>query len=151
MKIISIVLLLVLFFALGGMFQDLVINKPQLEQLQSKVDYIYDAREFYQRALEINPDNLETLLKYRQNCVRFNDEEKIREIDRKVAALISPQDIAMSVKSNQVGAAASHSVGFITIHMRVCGSCKDYIIGVDFFNKYGTFTDHIGQGQKPEY
>jgi len=57
-----------------------------------KVDYIYDALEFYEKALEIEPDNLKTLLGIRQNHERMNEEEKIREIDKKIEKLMASRE-----------------------------------------------------------
>ena len=57
-----------------------------------KVDFIYDAGEFYQKALEVDPENLETLLRIRQNYERLNDDEKIQEIKERIDALISPAE-----------------------------------------------------------
>ena len=56
-----------------------------------KVDYIYDALEFYEKALEIESDNLKTLLRIRQNHERMNEEEKIRETDKKIEKLMAPR------------------------------------------------------------
>ena len=57
-----------------------------------KVDYIYDALEFYEKALEIEPDNLKTLLRIRQNHERMNEEEKIRETEKKIEKLMAPRE-----------------------------------------------------------
>jgi len=56
-----------------------------------KVDFIYDAHDIYQKALEIDPDNLETLIRIRRNYIKLNSEEKIREIDKKIESIISPR------------------------------------------------------------
>jgi len=56
-----------------------------------KVDYIYDAGDFYRKALEIDPDNLETLLRIRKNYERLNEEGKIREIDEQIERLLTPR------------------------------------------------------------
>jgi tetratricopeptide (TPR) repeat protein len=58
-----------------------------------KVDYIYDAGEFYQKALEMDPDNLEILLRMRLNFERLNEEEKVREVDEKIEKLLSPREM----------------------------------------------------------
>ncbi|KKN39563.1 hypothetical protein LCGC14_0742110 [marine sediment metagenome] len=57
-----------------------------------KVDYIYDALEFYEKALEIESDNLKALLRIRQNHERMNEEEKIRETDKKIEKLMAPRE-----------------------------------------------------------
>jgi len=60
-----------------------------------KADYIYDAGDFYRKALEIDPDNLEILLRIRQNYERLNEEEKIKEIDERMENLLSPRKIEL--------------------------------------------------------
>ncbi len=60
-----------------------------------KVDYIYDAGEIYQKALEIYPDNLGTLLRIRQNYERLNEEEKIQQIDEKIEKLLAPREVRL--------------------------------------------------------
>ena len=58
-----------------------------------KIDYIYDAGEFYQKALEIEPENIDTLLRICQNYERLNDDRKIREIKKRIDKLMSPTEI----------------------------------------------------------
>jgi tetratricopeptide (TPR) repeat protein len=57
-----------------------------------KVDFIYDADEFYQKALEVDLENLETLLRICRNYERLNDDEKIREIKERIDTLMSPSE-----------------------------------------------------------
>jgi len=57
-----------------------------------KVDYIYDAEDFYQKALEIDPDNLGTLVRMRQNYKKLNAEEKIQKVDKEINRIISPRE-----------------------------------------------------------
>jgi tetratricopeptide (TPR) repeat protein len=61
-----------------------------------KVDYIYDAGEFFRKALEFDSDNLGTLLRIRQNYDRLNEDEKIREIDKKKKRLLTPGKIELN-------------------------------------------------------
>ncbi len=56
-----------------------------------KVDYLYDAGDFYRKALEIDPYNLGTLLRIRQNHERLNDEKKIRGVDEQIEGLLTPR------------------------------------------------------------
>jgi len=53
-----------------------------------KVDYIYEAEKFYQKALEIDPENMETLAKLRQGYDRLNENEKIREVNEEIDQLL---------------------------------------------------------------
>ena len=58
-----------------------------------KVDFLYDAGDIYQKALEIDPNNLETLLKIRQNYDRLNEERKLEEINKVIEKLTAPREI----------------------------------------------------------
>jgi hypothetical protein len=60
-----------------------------------KIDYIYDAGEFYQKALEIEPENINTLLRIVQNYERLNEDEKIRETKERIDKLVSPTEIVL--------------------------------------------------------
>jgi len=75
-----------------------------------KVDYIYDAGDFYRKALEIDPDNLGTLLRIRQNYERLNEEEKIQEIDEKMESLLSPRKIELNKRETKKGQKSSHRI-----------------------------------------
>jgi len=55
-----------------------------------KVDNMYDAEEFYDKAFEIDPQNLETLLRMQKNYDRLNEEEKIKEVNIKIEKILSP-------------------------------------------------------------
>ncbi len=57
-----------------------------------KIDYIYDAGEFYQRALKVDPDNLESLVRIRRNYERMNADERIREINERIQRTLSPRE-----------------------------------------------------------
>jgi tetratricopeptide (TPR) repeat protein len=58
-----------------------------------KVDFLYDAGDIYQKALEINPNNLGTLLRIRQNYDRLNEERKLGEINKAIEKLEAPHEI----------------------------------------------------------
>jgi tetratricopeptide (TPR) repeat protein len=58
-----------------------------------KVDFLYDAGDIYQKALEINPNNLGTLLRIRQNCDRLNEERKLGEINKAIEKLEAPPEL----------------------------------------------------------
>ncbi len=73
-----------------------------------KVDYIYDAGDFYRKALEIDSDNVEILLRIRQNYERLNDEEKIQEIEEKMESLLSPRRIELKKQDLRKGQRSSH-------------------------------------------
>ena len=58
-----------------------------------KVDYIYDAGEFYQKALNVDSNSLESLVRIRQNLARMNADEKVREINGRIQKILSPKKI----------------------------------------------------------
>jgi len=64
-----------------------------------KIDFIYDADQFYHSALDLEPTNLETMLRIKRNYGRMNAEKKIIEIDRKIKNILSPQKIAINKNS----------------------------------------------------
>jgi tetratricopeptide (TPR) repeat protein len=58
-----------------------------------KVDFLYDAGDIYEKALDIDPDNLGTLLRIRQNHDRLNEEKKLGEINKAIEKLEAPDEI----------------------------------------------------------
>ena len=58
-----------------------------------KVEYVYDATEFYNRALMIEPDNLETLLSLRQNFERLREDDEVRKITERIESLMTPRNL----------------------------------------------------------
>ncbi len=77
-----------------------------------KVDYLYDAGGFYRRALEIEPGNLETLLRIRQNYERLNKEEQVQEIDEKIEDLLAPRQIEFNRYKIEKGQRSAHTLIF---------------------------------------
>jgi len=68
-----------------------------------KVDFIYDSNDFYYKALEMDPKNLEILVKLRGNYERLRGANEIREINRKIGEIVSPRgiDVSRSVNKGQ--------------------------------------------------
>ena len=58
-----------------------------------KVDFLYEASDIYQRALEIDPNNLEAWLAIRQNYDRLNEERKLAEINKAIEKLVTPKEV----------------------------------------------------------
>jgi hypothetical protein len=56
-----------------------------------KVDFLYDAGDSYRRALELEPQSLETLLRLRGNYGRLNDERRMREIEDAIGKVMAPR------------------------------------------------------------
>lgn len=60
-----------------------------------KLDFIYDAGEWYQKALELDADNLATLDKLRLNFERLNNQAEMSEIDGKIRGILSSQEASL--------------------------------------------------------
>jgi hypothetical protein len=61
-----------------------------------KLDYVYESGSYYRRALEIEPDDLATLLAARKSYERLNDEAKIRDMEAKIASVLSPRELELA-------------------------------------------------------
>jgi len=57
-----------------------------------KSDYVYDAADFYQKALEIDPENMGILFRVRQNYERLNDDEEVRKINKRIEMLMMSEE-----------------------------------------------------------
>ena len=68
-----------------------------------KEDFIYDSNDFYDKALEWDPDNLGILVKLRRNYERLRAEKDVREIDRRIGEIVSPpeMDVGRSLSRGQ--------------------------------------------------
>ncbi|MFQ6071037.1 MAG: hypothetical protein ACE5LC_11020, partial [Candidatus Aminicenantales bacterium] len=120
-----------------------------------KVDYIYDAREFYLKALEIEPDNLETLLKYRENSVRFNDVKRIREVDRRLERVLSPEVLELGNTVIEKGRTLSRRLVFDgrRIDLELHFSGEEHVIKplvAVYFNGRVVWEDYVGGGEMGE-
>ena len=90
---------------IGRLFQQSFVVVPEAKKADfvrilqivgdayQKVDDVYEAGEFYQKALEIEPGNLGTMLKMKNNFERLNDDKKIKEVGRRIDKVLSPQKI----------------------------------------------------------
>jgi len=72
-----------------------------------KLDFLYDAGDFYRRALEHRHHGLEILIRLRMNAERLNNEASIGEIKQKIKTAMSPQDIVLGDTPIQKGAVFS--------------------------------------------
>ena len=61
-----------------------------------KGDFLYDSNDFYNKALGLDPKNLEVLVKLRKNYERLRAEKEIRETNRKIDEIVSPHDISIN-------------------------------------------------------
>ena len=58
-----------------------------------KINYLYDAGEFYQKALRVKPEDLETLIRIRKNLVGLSEESKFAVLDKQIEKILSPETI----------------------------------------------------------
>lgn len=77
-----------------------------------KIDYLYDAAEFYQMALDVDPKNLETLLRMRLNHERLNKDKEIQEINKSIEKLLAPRDIVLKNSPIAKGQSFSRDLTF---------------------------------------
>jgi tetratricopeptide (TPR) repeat protein len=66
----------------------------------SKLDYIYDAGEFYMKALDIDPDNADVLKKLLAHYQRLNRAGEAEAISKRLDSLLTPRE--MVVKNSAV-------------------------------------------------
>jgi len=60
-----------------------------------RTDFMYDANKFYQKALDVEPYNMETLLRMRENYKRLNSVDKMREIEERISEVSMPDEMAI--------------------------------------------------------
>jgi hypothetical protein len=58
-----------------------------------KIDFIYNAEVFHQKALDIDENRLDTLLRMRLNHLRQNDQYKLEQINKKIKTLVTPREM----------------------------------------------------------
>ena len=87
----------------GKRFKDNFISPPEaLKKDMSRicqciggsyqtVDFLYDAEEFFQLALELDPNNLEALKGLRLNYQRLNKPEEVDRTNKRIDDLLTPQ------------------------------------------------------------
>jgi hypothetical protein len=56
-----------------------------------KYDYIYDAFDFYQMALDVDPESLGTLLRIRSHFERLSEDDKIYHLNNRIDGLLTPR------------------------------------------------------------
>jgi tetratricopeptide (TPR) repeat protein len=63
----------------------------------------YDALEFYGKALEVDENNVRTLLGLRRNYDRLNEEREVRRIDARLEELLSPKIMEFGERTIEKG------------------------------------------------
>lgn len=67
------------------------------------LDFLYDAAEFYEKILEIDPRNLPALLNALKNYERLNNVEQIRKIERRIEEAVTPAALSFSGEKLEKG------------------------------------------------
>lgn len=66
-----------------------------------KIDYLYDAGDTYRRALDVDPADLETLCRLKNNYDRLSDERRLRELDLAIGKIVTPSSV--DFKARRIG------------------------------------------------
>ncbi len=69
-----------------------------------KLDDIYEAEEYYLKALAAGPEDLDGLLRLERCYDRLNDDQKTAEVRRRINALLSPAEIDLGRRALEKGA-----------------------------------------------
>jgi hypothetical protein len=70
-----------------------------------KTGNLFDAEDFYQKAQQIDPTNLETLLRLRQAYSRLNDEKRLLEVNAEIEKVLTPKKVdfkSLQLRKGQV-------------------------------------------------
>ncbi|HHF52084.1 MAG TPA: hypothetical protein ENL46_05315 [Candidatus Aminicenantes bacterium] len=66
-------------------------------------DFVYDAGEFYQKALDLDPQNIGTLQRMRENYKRLNDLDGIKMVDEKISEIVMPDEMTFDEREIRKG------------------------------------------------
>jgi hypothetical protein len=112
-----------------------------------KSDFMYDAEEFFQKALEIEPDNLSTLSGLLQIYERLNKVREFQVIDTRIEKRLSPREIADQDIIIEKGKRYSYTLAFggrkVILNLRFRRNLRgaDPLIAV-FFNRKVVWEDY---------
>lgn len=67
------------------------------------IDFVYDAGEFYQKALDLDPQNIGILLRMRENYKRLNDLDRIKVVDEKLSEIVMPGELTFKEREIRKG------------------------------------------------
>jgi len=115
-----------------------------------KIDYLYDGQAFYQKALELEPNNIETLVRIRQNYEALSAVDKVLQINEKIRSVISPQEIIDRGFTIEKGKRLSKKLifdgrkKFINLYYESVNSRMPTLISV-FFNGHVIWEDYLNE------
>ena len=113
-----------------------------------KSDYLYDAEEFYKKALEIEPDNLSTLARLLRIYERLNKVREFQVIDTRIEEKLSPREIVDKDVMIEKGKRFSYTLAFggrkVILNLRFRRNLRgvDPLIAV-FFNGKVVWEDYL--------
>ena len=116
-----------------------------------KVDFLYDAGDTFRRAVELEPQSLENLLRLRSNYVRLNDEKRLREIDEAIGKIETPRTLDLAGSTVLKGQPFIRPLTFGGGNITLDISLKDIpaysvpVVSV-FFNNRVVWEDKLSQG-----
>lgn len=84
-----------LVFVPEAMKPDLLETYEIIGDAFQKLDYLYEAERFYDKALDGRPGSLALLLKIRKGYERLNDDAGLRKADEAIRAALTPQEQAL--------------------------------------------------------
>ncbi len=84
-----------LVFVPEAMKVDLLETYEIIGDAFQKLDYIYEAERFYDKALAGRPGSLALLLKIRKGYERLNDDAKLQNADEAIRAVLTPSEQAL--------------------------------------------------------
>jgi tetratricopeptide (TPR) repeat protein len=85
-----------LVFVPEAMRADLLETFEIIGDAFQKLDYIYEAERFYDKALDGRPGSFALLLKIRKGYERLNDDDGLRKVDEAIRAVLSPGEQVFS-------------------------------------------------------
>lgn len=68
-----------------------------------KLDFVYESEAFYEKALELTPQNVEVLFRLKRYYERRNDLDEIQDVDRRLAHLLSAGQVSPQARTISKG------------------------------------------------
>jgi len=115
-----------------------------------KQDFLYDASAYYMKALDINPENLDLLLKLRTSYERYNDERMTRQLNEMISQALSPKEQLFEDSPVQKEKYFSHMMGFdgarIVLRLNIKGNDESVkpLVSV-FFNNMIVWENYVAE------
>lgn len=109
---------------------------------------IYSAEDMYQKVLALSPDDLETLVKLRRNYEKLRSEEKLQEINERIAKIVTPKEKIFKNSSVRKGKQLSRAIvldgqnTLLNLYLSYDDKEKSPLISV-FFNGYVVWENYL--------